>query len=126
MMDDEQRAAKGRRIRRQVLGIEHVERTDGGANAFSQPFQDFLNRYVWGDVWARPGLDRKTRSMITMAILIAQGQEEELERHVNAARRNGVTEKELQELILHSAIYAGVPAANDALTVAAEIFGIEV
>jgi 4-carboxymuconolactone decarboxylase len=119
-MDDDRRAAKGRRIRRQVLGAEHVTRTDGGANRFSEPFQDFLNRYVWGDVWARPGLDRRSRSMITMAVLIAQGQEEELARHIHAARRNGVTEDELQELLLHTAIYAGVPAANRAFSIARE------
>jgi 4-carboxymuconolactone decarboxylase len=119
-MDDDRRAAKGRRIRRQVLGAEHVTRTDGGANTFSQPFQDFLNRYVWGEVWARPGLDRRSRSMITMAVLIALGQEEELARHIDAARRNGVTEIELQEVLLHTAIYAGVPAANRALSIARE------
>jgi 4-carboxymuconolactone decarboxylase len=119
-MDDERRAAKGRRIRRQVLGAEHVTWTDGGANTFSQPFQDFLNRYVWGEIWSRPGLDRKSRSIITMAILIAQGQEEELARHIQAARRIGVTEKELREVLLHTAIYAGVPAANRAFAIARE------
>lgn len=124
-MDDERRAAKGKRIRREVLGVEHVEKTDGGANAFAQPFQDFLNRYVWGEVWARPGLDRKTRSLLTLALLAAQGREEELIRHLRAARRIGVTDKELQEVFMHTAIYAGIPAANRAFTITGDLLKAE-
>jgi 4-carboxymuconolactone decarboxylase len=102
------------RIRREVLGDEHVDRAIAETTPFNEPFQDFITRYAWGDVWNRPGLDRRTRSCITLALLVALRLEDELAMHVRAALRNGVTPEEISEVILHSAVYVGVPAANAA------------
>lgn len=111
----------GERTRREVLGDEHVDRAQAKATEFTQPFQDFLTRYAWGDVWNRPGLDRRQRSMITLAALTAVRAEGELELHVRAALRNGLTPEEIREVLLHTAVYAGVPAANAAFAVAQRV-----
>jgi 4-carboxymuconolactone decarboxylase len=108
----------GMHIRREVLGDEHVDRASANATPFTAPFQDFITRTVWGDVWARPGLDRKTRSCVTLAVLTALQCDAELALHVRAALRNGVTAAEISEVLLHTAVYAGVPAANHAFAVA--------
>jgi len=105
-------------VRRQVLGDEHVDRAVAGTTAFSAPFQDFITRYAWGEVWTRPGLDRRTRSAVTLAVLTALHCENELAMHVRAALRNGLTAEEIGEVLLHTTIYAGVPAANTAFAIA--------
>ena len=111
----------GMKARREVLGDEHVDRALAGATEFSAPFQDFITRYAWGAVWTREGLDRRTRSCITLALLAALGHEQELALHVRAARRNGLSEEEIAEVLLHTAVYAGVPAANAAYAVAQRV-----
>ena len=111
----------GMKARREVLGDEHVDRALAGATEFSAPFQDFITRYAWGAVWTREGLDRRTRSCITLAVLAALGHEQELALHVRAARRNGLSEEEISEVLLHTAVYAGVPAANAAYAVAQRV-----
>lgn len=112
---------RGIEIRRAVLGDEYVDAALARQDEFTAPFQDFITRSAWGDVWARPGLDRRTRSCITVAILAALGHERELGIHLRGALRNGVTTDELREILLQTAIYAGVPAANRAFAVAQEI-----
>jgi len=111
----------GMRVRREVLGDEHVDRAVERTTPFTADFQDLITRYAWGEIWARPGLDRKTRSCITLAALIALGREEELAMHVRAALRVGLTPDEIKEVLLHSAIYCGVPAANGAFAVAQRV-----
>ena len=111
----------GERIRREVLGDEHVDRAQARQTPFTAPFQDFITRYAWGGVWSRPGLDRRTRSAITLAALTATRSEGELELHVRAALRNGLTPEEIAEVLLHTAVYAGVPAANAAFAVAQRV-----
>jgi 4-carboxymuconolactone decarboxylase len=108
----------GLRVRREVLGDEHVDRAMEGATAFTEPFQAFITRMAWGSVWTRDGLDRRTRSAITLAVLCALRAEEELALHVRAAIRNGLTPEEIREVLLHTAVYAGVPAANTAIAIA--------
>jgi 4-carboxymuconolactone decarboxylase len=108
----------GMRIRREVLGDEHVDRALANTTEFTAAFQDFITRYAWGGVWSREGLDRRTRSAITLAVLTALGREHELELHVRAAIRNGLSESEIAEILLHTAVYAGVPAANAAFAIA--------
>jgi len=108
----------GMRVRREVLGDEHVDRAVASTNAFNEPFQDLITRYAWGDVWSRPGLDRRTRSCITLALLVSLRLEDELAMHVRAALRNGVSVDEIAEVLLHSAVYVGVPAANAAYAAA--------
>jgi 4-carboxymuconolactone decarboxylase len=119
-MNDEERSAAGQRIRREVLGDAHVDRAVAGTSEFTAPFQDFITRYAWGDIWNRPGLSRQQRSMITLAMLAALGRDEELAMHVRAARRNGLTEAQIAEVLLQVAVYAGVPAANRGFAVARE------
>ena len=109
---------RGMKVRREVLGDEHVDRAIGRTTEFTGDFQDFITRYAWGEVWARPGLDRKTRSCITLTALVALGRLDELELHVRAALRNGLTEQEIGEVLLQCAVYCGVPAANSAFAVA--------
>ena len=109
------------RIRREVLGDEHVDRATAGTTAFTAEFQDLITRYAWGEIWARPGLDRKTRSCITLAALVSLGAENEIGMHVKAALRNGLTPDEIGEVILHTAVYAGVPKANSAFAIAQEV-----
>ncbi|HEX3318587.1 MAG TPA: 4-carboxymuconolactone decarboxylase [Solirubrobacteraceae bacterium] len=113
--------SEGERVRREVLGDEHVDRALEGATPFTQPFQEYLTGAAWGDVWARPGLDRRTRSAITLALLTALRAENELPMHVRAAIRNGLTPDEIAEVLLHTAVYAGVPAANAAFAIAQRI-----
>jgi len=109
------------RIRREVLGDAHVDKAVAETTPFTAAFQDFITRVAWGDVWAREGLDRKTRSCITLAALTALGREHEIAMHVRAALRNGCTTEEIAEVLLHTAVYAGVPAANLAFTVAKRV-----
>jgi 3-oxoadipate enol-lactonase/4-carboxymuconolactone decarboxylase len=111
----------GMRTRREVLGDEHVDRAMGAATPFSAPFQELITRYAWGEVWSRPGLDRRTRSAITLMALVCMRAEKELALHVRAAVRNGLGVEEIQEVLLQSAVYAGVPAANAAFAIAEEI-----
>jgi 4-carboxymuconolactone decarboxylase len=119
MSDDAYEA--GMRARREVLGDAHVERAIEATTEFTAAFQDFITRYAWGSVWTRDGLDRRTRSCITLAVLTALGREQELELHVRAARRNGLTPEEISEVLLHTAVYAGVPAANAAYAIAQRV-----
>ncbi len=110
----------GMATRREVLGDAHVDRAIADANSFTADLQEHITRYAWGAVWSRPGLDRRTRSCITVAMLASQGSEHELAMHVRAARRNGVTVDELKEVLLQVAVYAGVPRANRAFAIARE------
>lgn len=110
--------AVGMRVRREVLGDEHVDRAVEKTTPFTAPFQDYITRAAWGDVWTRPGLDRRTRSAITLAALTALHCEGEIAMHVRAALRNGLTADEIGEVLLHTAVYAGVPAANSAFAIA--------
>ncbi len=112
---------RGMRVRREVLGDDHVDAAIERTSAFTADFQDLITRYAWGEIWARPGLDRKTRSCITLTALVALGRLEELEMHVRAAQRNGMSTDEIKEVLLHSAIYCGVPAANAAFGVAQRV-----
>lgn len=121
-MQDEERYQQGMAIRRGVLGDAHVDRTVQNLTPLNEEFQNFITRYAWGDIWSRPGLDRHTRSMITIAMLIALNREAELKMHLNAAFNNGVTCEELKELIMHSALYCGLPAANATLHLAQQVF----
>ena len=122
-MDERERYEKGMSVRRAVLGDAHVDRTIKNRNAFNEDFQDLITRYAWGEIWARPGLDRKTRSCITLTALVAGGHLEELVFHVRAALRNGLTPDEIKEVLLQVAVYAGVPAANRAFAIAARVLG---
>jgi 3-carboxy-cis,cis-muconate cycloisomerase len=121
LVNDEERAAVGMRMRRAVLGDEHVDRAAANTTEFTAPFQDFVTRYAWGELWNRPGLSRPERSMITIAMLAALGRDEELALHVRAALRNGLGPEAISEVLLHVAVYAGVPAANRAFAIAAAI-----
>lgn len=111
----------GMAVRRQVLGDAHVDRAVAGTTDFTAEFQDFITRYAWGEIWTRPGLDRRSRSMITLTALVARGHHEELAMHVRAALRNGVTADEIKEVLLQSAIYCGVPEANSAFRIASAV-----
>jgi len=115
----------GMRTRREVLGDEHVDRAIERTTDFSAPFQDFITRFAWGSVWTRDGLDRRTRSTVTLAVLTALGRENELAMHVRAARRNGLTAAEIGEVLLHTAVYAGFPAANAAFAIAERVLAEE-
>jgi 4-carboxymuconolactone decarboxylase len=108
-------------VRREVLGDAHVDRAVARTTEFTAAFQDFITRYAWGDVWTRDGLDRRTRSCVTLAVLTALRCEDELAMHVRAARRNGLSAEEIGEVLLHTAVYAGVPAANTAFAVAQRV-----
>ena len=113
--------ARGMKVRREVLGDAHVDRAVARTTAFTEDFQDLITRYAWGEIWSRPGLDRRTRSCITLTALIALGHEHELAMHVRAALRNGLTPDQIGEVILQSAIYCGVPAANSAFAIASDV-----
>jgi 4-carboxymuconolactone decarboxylase len=115
------RYERGMKARRQVLGDEHVDRAAARETALTRDFQEFITGSAWGDVWARPGLDRRTRSCITITALMATNRPEELEMHLHAALRNGVTAEEIGEVILHNAIYCGIPAANSAFAIAQDV-----
>ncbi|MDQ2959565.1 MAG: 4-carboxymuconolactone decarboxylase [Candidatus Dormibacteraeota bacterium] len=112
----------GMRVRREVLGDAHVDRAVAASDEFTADFQDLITRYAWGSVWARPGLDRRTRSCVTLGLLAALGCEEEYQMHLGAAARNGVTREEISEVLLHVAVYAGVPRANRAFSLAQAAF----
>ena len=111
----------GMRVRREVLGDNHVDTAVERTTEFTADFQDFITRYAWGEIWTRPGLDRKTRSCITLTALVALGHLEELKLHVRAALRNGLTQDEIKEVLLQSAVYCGVPAANAAFAAAQSV-----
>ena len=117
-MDDQHRHDQGMTVRRAVLGDAHVDRATAATTDFTADFQDLITRYAWGDIWSRPGLDRRTRSCITLAILAAMGHDEELAMHVRAALRNGLSPDDIKEVLLQVAVYAGVPAANRAFRAA--------
>jgi 4-carboxymuconolactone decarboxylase len=112
---------EGMNTRREVLGDEHVDRATASAGTFGRPLQELITKYAWGGVWSRPGLDRRTRSAVTLAALVALRAENELGLHVRAAVRNGLTPEEIAEVLLHTAVYAGVPAANSAFAVAQRV-----
>ena len=112
---------EGMRVRREVLGDEHVDAAIGRTTDFTRDFQDLITLFAWGEIWARPGLDRRTRSCMTLIALVALGRFEELAMHVRAARRNGLSVDEIKEVLLHSAIYCGVAAANSAFAVAQKV-----
>ena len=111
----------GMRVRREVLGDEHVDRAEAATTELTEDFQAFITRYAWGEIWTRPGLDRRTRSCITLTALVALNRPEELEMHLRAALRNGVTPEEIREVLLHCAVYCGVPAANGAFAIARRV-----
>jgi 4-carboxymuconolactone decarboxylase len=110
---------RGMKVRREVLGDAHVDEAVARTTGFTADFQDLITRYAWGEIWTRPGLDRRMRSAITLTALIAVGRMDELPMHVRAARRNGLSEDEIKEVLLQTAVYCGVPAANTAFAVAA-------
>ena len=112
---------RGMEVRREVLGDEHVDDATTRTTEFTEDFQDLITRYAWGEIWTRPGLDRRMRSAITLTALIARGHFEELAMHIRAARRNGLSDDEIKEVLLQSAIYCGVPAANHAFAVASQV-----
>jgi 4-carboxymuconolactone decarboxylase len=113
--------SEGMRVRREVLGDAHVDRAQARRTEFTDDFQDFITRYAWGEIWTRPGLDRRTRSCVTLTALVARGHLDELAMHVRAAVRNGLTSDEIKEVLLQSAVYCGVPAANAAFAVAQRV-----
>ena len=117
-MDDAERAQQGMTVRRAVLGDAHVDRAVAATTSFTEPFQDFITRYAWGEIWSRPGLSRAERSIVTLAVLAALEHENELAMHVKAALRNGLSPEQIQEVLLHVTVYAGVPAGNRAFAVA--------
>jgi 4-carboxymuconolactone decarboxylase len=122
-MDDEERTARGMTVRRAVLGDAHVDRAIANTTDFTRPFQDFITRYAWGEIWSRPGLSRPERSIVTLTVLAALQHEDELAMHVKAALRNGLTEEQIQEVLLQVGLYAGVPVANRAFAIANRAIG---
>lgn len=118
---DEKRLEEGLRIRRQVLGAERVERAYDQADDFNRPFQEFMTEYCWGACWGRPGLDHKTRSMLNLVMLVALNRRDEFKLHVGGALENGVSEAEIQEILIQAAVYCGVPAAVSAFKDAGEV-----
>jgi 4-carboxymuconolactone decarboxylase len=115
----------GMEVRREVLGDEHVDRATAGATDFTRDFQQLITEYAWGTIWTRPGLDRRSRSLITLTALVARGHHEELAMHVRAALRNGLTVDEIKETLLQTAIYCGVPDANTAFRIAQQVLDAE-
>ncbi|HEY0492188.1 MAG TPA: 4-carboxymuconolactone decarboxylase [Candidatus Dormibacteraeota bacterium] len=120
-MTDDERRERGMKVRREVLGDEHVDHAQKSATPLTKDFQDLMTRYAWGEIWTRPGLDRRTRSCITVAMTIALNRPEELALHLRGALRNGVTVDELREVLLQTAVYCGVPAAHTAFRIAQEV-----
>jgi 4-carboxymuconolactone decarboxylase len=116
---------RGMKVRREVLGDAHVDEAVARTTSFTADFQDLITRYAWGEIWSRPGLDRRMRSAITLTALIALGRMDELPMHVRAARRNGLSEDEIKEVLLQSAVYCGAPAANSAFAAAARVLAEE-
>ena len=121
-MDESERHEAGMRVRRSVLGDAHVDRAEASKDAFDEDFQSLITRYAWGEIWARPGLPRHTRSLLTIGLMVALNRGEELRLHLRAAANNGVTPEEIREVLLHCAVYCGVPAANAAFHAAKEVF----
>ena len=121
-MDERERYEQGLEVRRAVLGNEHVERSLAARTPLNEEFQDLISRYAWGEIWTRPGLPRHTRSLLTLAMMVALNRTEELRLHLRAAANNGVTADEIKEVLLQTAVYCGVPAANHAFHVAAAVF----
>ena len=121
-MDDKERFDGGMKIRREVLGAEHVDRGMAAADDFMMAMQDLTTRYCWGDIWSRPGLDRKTRSMLNLAMISTLNRPHELKLHVKGALTNGVTKDEIKEILLQVAVYAGIPAGMDSFRIANEAF----
>ncbi|HEV8306660.1 MAG TPA: 4-carboxymuconolactone decarboxylase [Methylomirabilota bacterium] len=121
-MDERERHAQGMTVRRAVLGDRHVERALARRSELTEEFQDLITRYAWGEIWTRPGLPRPTRSLLTLAMLVALNRSDELRLHLRAAFNNGVTRDQIKEVLLQAAIYCGVPAANSAFHLAQEVF----
>ena len=120
-MDEKDRLKEGMQLRREILGDRHVDRAQQSSDAFTADFQDLLTRYAWGEVWGRPGVTRSTRSLVTIAILVALNRPDELRMHLRAALQNGVSSEEIKEVLLHCALYCGLPAANSAFHIAQEV-----
>ena len=121
-MNERERHKKGMKARKAVLGKAHVERAEARKNAFNEEFQDLITRYAWGEIWTRAGLPKKTRSLITIAMMVALNRTEELRLHLRGSLNNGASRNEIREVLLQTAIYCGVPAANHAFQVAEEVF----
>jgi 4-carboxymuconolactone decarboxylase len=121
-MDERERYQQGMSVRRAVLGDAHVDRAQKNRNEFNETLQDLITRYAWGEIWTRPGLPRQTRSLITLAMMVALNRGDELRLHLRGAIRNGVTREEIKEVLLQTAIYCGVPAANSAFHIAENVF----
>jgi len=121
-MDERERHRRGMKVRRAVLGNAHVDRAEKNRNEFNGDFQDLIARYAWGEIWSRPGLPRATRSMLTIGLMVALNRNEELRMHLRAAANAGVTRDQIREVLLQTAIYCGVPAANSAFHAAQEVF----
>jgi 4-carboxymuconolactone decarboxylase len=117
-VNDEERSEQGARVRREVLGDAHVDRASAATTEFTGPFQDWITRNAWGEIWSRPGLTRPERSIVTLTVLAALGHEDELHMHVKAALRNGLSQEQIREVLLQVGLYAGVPAANRAFAIA--------
>lgn len=120
-MDERKRYQQGLKKRRELLGDAHVDKSLESLNKFNEDFQDLLTRYAWGEIWTRPGLPKETRSLITLAILVALNRSDEFRMHVRAALNNGVSQEQIREVLLHSAVYCGLPAANSAFHIAQEV-----
>ena len=120
-MDEKERYHKGLETRREVLGKEHVDRAQANLTEFNAPFQEFITRYAWGEIWERAGLTRRERSLITLAMLVVLNREPEFRMHIRAALNNGVTTDEIREVLIHSGIYCGLPAANAAIQAAEQV-----
>ena len=121
-MDENERYENGLAVRREVLGDAHVDRSLAKRNEFTEEFQALITRYAWGEIWTRPGLPRHTRSLLTVGLMVALNRPDEFRLHVRAAFNNGVTRDDIREVLLHCAVYAGVPAANSAFHMAEEVF----
>ena len=121
-MDEQERYKQGMAVRREVLGDAHVDRAERHKNAFNEEFQELITRYAWGEIWTRPGLSRQTRSCMTLGLMVALGHWDEFKLHVRAAFNNGLTREEIKEVLLHAAVYCGVPAANHGFKLAEEVF----
>jgi len=122
-MNEQQRYEQGMKVRREVLGDAHVDKSLEKRNALNEEFQDLITRYAWGEIWSRPGLSRQMRSMLTLAMMVALNRQEEFRMHAKAALNNGVTPEQIKEVLLQTAIYCGVPAANNAFHIANEVIG---
>ena len=123
-MDERERHKQGTRMRRQVLGDEHVDRAEAAKNSFDEEFQDLITRHAWGELWTRPGLTPHTRSLLTIGLMVALNHGEELRLHLRGAVNNGVTPAEIREVLMHCAVYCGLPAANAAFHAAKEVLNV--